>query len=191
MIDSNGLLPQYINERNNNTPVPGTDSPMGSISWVWGNIADNGCGVIAIFNVLLNTNPNLSFINVRDMMLSQEAALGFGKLGVSPFSISKILSLTEGYQTKEHTFFNQSAWITTANEVNQIIVLYQWGATNMHYIYGIRCFPPTNGATSEHYFAFYNEGFTDPLSHRMTMTQLLEYFDDNNCTPIWMWGIYK
>ena len=29
------------------------------------------------------------------------------------------------------------------------------------------------------------------LARRMTMSQLLDYFDNEECTPLWMWGIYK
>ena len=192
MVDYTGQLPCFINEQNYDTPVPGTDLTMGEIKWVWGNIADNGCGVIAIFNVLLTTNANISFLSVRDKMLIQEAALGFGLLGVCPAPISKILKLSTDYQVEEHTLFNQSAWVDTANRSSQVIILYKLkGTMGMHYIYGMRCFPTTNGACNDHYFMFYNEGFADPVQHKMTMSQFLDYLEDKGRTPIWLWGIYK
>lgn len=51
------------NDQNDNVVVPGSSDTMKDISWVWGNISENGCGVIAVYNVMAVTNRNYSFIS--------------------------------------------------------------------------------------------------------------------------------
>ena len=64
MIDTVGQFPRFIYEQNNDTEVSGTKKTMGNISWGRGNIAANGCGIIAVFNLVV-TNTSYNFMQVR------------------------------------------------------------------------------------------------------------------------------
>ena len=193
MIDVIGKYPQFINDQNDNVVVPGSSDTMKDISWVWGNISENGCGVIAVYNVMAVTNRNYSFIQVRDIMLYREAALFFGLLGVNPLAIAPSLALLDGQKTQEHWGYDRNEWISTANTSDQIIVLYKYSDTlAMHYVAGIRCIGPGNGAYKDHYFLFINDPYvSDPFRQRLTMAQYLDIFESKGCTPIWMAKIYK
>lgn len=173
--------------------VPGSSDTMKDISWVWGNISENGCGVIAVYNVMAVTNRNYSFIQVRDIMLYREAALFFGLLGVNPLAIAPSLALLDGQKTQEHWGYDRNEWISTANTSDQIIVLYKYSDTlAMHYVAGIRCIGPGNGAYKDHYFLFINDPYvSDPFRQRLTMAQYLDILESKGCTPIWMAKIYK
>ena len=193
MIDVIGKYPQFINDQNDNVVVPGSSDTMKDISWVWGNISENGCGVIAVYNVMAVTNRNYSFIQVRDIMLYREAALFFGLLGVNPLAIAPSLALLDGQKTQEHWGYDRNEWISTANTSDQIIVLYKYSDTlAMHYVAGIRCIGPGNGAYKDHYFLFINDPYvSDPFRQRLTMAQYLDILESKGCTPIWMAKIYK
>ena len=64
MIDTVGQFPRFIYEQNKDTEVSGTKKTMGNISWGRGNIAANGCGIIAVFNLVV-TNTSYNFMQVR------------------------------------------------------------------------------------------------------------------------------
>ncbi len=192
MEDVAGSLPQFINEQNDQASVPGTDKTMGDISFALGNIANNGCGVIAFYNVLVYSSPGLSFMYVRDDVVKCDLPLAYGLAGVNPLGIKYYLEEWQRYKVENYWItVDRSEWISLANRVEHIILLYQWDTFNFHYVYGYRCFPLTNGATNEHYFALFNEGFEFPYANRMTMSQIFDYYDQNGCTLVMMWGIVK
>ena len=104
MFDNEGVAPEYINEQYADTVItvyPGVQAQMKDIGFgSFGNIAANGCGVIAAYNVIVakekrqieytvpTAGPKVptSFGQVRDDLQQQGAPLLDGILGAGVYS---------------------------------------------------------------------------------------------------------
>ena len=158
MFDNEGVAPEYINEQYADTVVtvyPGVQAQMKDIGFgSVGNIAANGCGVIAAYNVIIAkeerqiqyTNPTAgpkittSFGQVRDDLEKQGAPLLEGILGAVPWTVANYL---KNYYNNVVTLFNvnYSGWGQLAARSAAFILLYKFNGAfdfRMHYISGIR-----------------------------------------------------
>ena len=158
MFDNEGVAPEYINEQYADTVVtvyPGVQAQMKDIGFgSVGNIAANGCGVIAAYNVIIAkeerqiqyTNPTTgpkittSFGQVRDDLEKQGAPLLEGILGAVPWTVANYL---KNYYNNVVTLFNvnYSGWGQLAARSAAFILLYKFNGAfdfRMHYISGIR-----------------------------------------------------
>ena len=141
MFDNSGVSPEYINEQYNDTllKINGEYQRMENIQWgIWGNIANNGCGVIATYNVILSKNPEIDFGEIRDEMWQSNTPLFQGAFGVNPFYLEQYLH-TRYAAVLTALDSNLGAWGKTVAAAESVIVLYQLPNTlAMHYISGIR-----------------------------------------------------
>lgn len=69
---------------------------MKNISMGIGNIADNGCGVIATYNVMLSKSLKVSFNSVKISLILLGGLIAGGKLGISPIAMKNICELRFG-----------------------------------------------------------------------------------------------
>ena len=87
MIDIEGTIPQYIDSQR--------DPQYADIKYGFfgGNIGENGCGVVAVYNLLLSYSKRITFGKVNSDLTSITRGItsfvynGIGKIGVSPYSI--------------------------------------------------------------------------------------------------------
>ncbi len=141
MFDNEGVAPEYINEQYADTVItvyPGVQAQMKDIGFgSFGNIAANGCGVIAAYNVIVakekrqieytvpTAGPKVptSFGQVRDDLQQQGAPLLDGILGASPWAITNYL---KNYYNNVVTLFsaNLKNWGSLASVSDAIVVLY-------------------------------------------------------------------
>ncbi|MDD7393052.1 MAG: RHS repeat-associated core domain-containing protein, partial [Eubacteriales bacterium] len=84
LIDKNGEAPSYINNQNDNN--------VKNIKWgLAGNTWANGCGWIAVYNVMLSYSKKITYQYVINGLTLAGGVLGFGKLGADPRGITKYL----------------------------------------------------------------------------------------------------
>ena len=82
MIDEDGYAPKYISNQYGNYKIDG--KKMKDISFGFGNIAANGCGVISAYNVLLSKSSKVKFNNVKNGISWSGGLNAGGLLGVNP-----------------------------------------------------------------------------------------------------------
>lgn len=163
---------------------------MSEVSWgLLGNIASNGCGVIAAYNVLLSTDSNTNFGKVKNQLEAYGAALAFGKLGASPFALAQ-------YMRSKFWFVHTAGaftylWGAKAELSQSVIVLIKWGdGLQMHYIAGIGTGTGGKGGS----FRFYNSGLRDKKGKSidgksMSIWTFLDYVKSNGATPEYLIGV--
>jgi hypothetical protein len=184
-IDPDG---RFIDEQEDTTRVKYRKKSieMKDIKWgPLGNIVDNGCGVIAAYNVFYSKNPYTSFIKVRDELKKIGAYILFGKLGVLPAALasymeSKFNDVYSNFDILGIDLLN-SVNVEKSGQANAVIVLVAWDNVlekGMHYFTGIR-----KEGTDEFYF--YNSGITSVNKHTpITMEQLAEKINAEQATPM-------
>ena len=192
MVDVDGNAPAYISSQENNTMVKinGKMKRMRDIRWGWfGNIASNGCGVIAAYNVLLSRSSKTDFGKVKNQLSSYGGALGFGKLGVDPYALTMYM--------RSKFWFVQTAgastywWGIKAELSQSVIVLIKWGGgLSMHYIAGIGTGQGDVGGS----FKFYNSYLYDKKGNSidgktMSIWTFIDYVKSNGATPVYFIGV--
>lgn len=159
---TNGEAPSYINNQNDNN--------VKNIKWgLSGNTGANGCGWIAVYNVMLSYSKKITYQYVINGLTSAGGVLGFGKLGADPRGITKYL--------KSKFWFVYTAgpiiylWGIKSELSGGIIVLYQhkgWNSS-LHYIAGIK-----EGMRGRALFCFHNSDVYD--SRHVTIDNRLMSF---------------
>lgn len=122
---------------------------MRDIRWgSLGNIGDNGCGVIAAYNVFVGLGYNLSFDQVLYQLSCMGAPLAGGLLGVDPTVLFDYMKMR--FKNVSQKFGGYLGdWNQTALRARAVIILYKYPSMRMHYVAGIKY--KTTGC-----FRFYN-----------------------------------
>ena len=121
------------------------------------SVKDNGCGAIAIYNVLHSYSSKITINKVLSNLRWMYGSIVYnniGLVGISPFSVSKYL--------KSKFWFLHTAgpitylWGIKAELSGAVIVLYQhkgWNSS-LHYVAGIKTGDGAGGS-----FRFYNDSY--------------------------------
>jgi len=166
----------------------------------WGNVRDNGCGAIAIYNILHSYSPGITIFHVLSNLRWKYGSLidhplalkglsiynNIGLIGIAPTSITNYL--------KSHFFFTYVAssitylWGIKAELSGGIIVLYQYkGLTSsLHYVAGIKTGDGEGGS-----FRFYNDlYYTNKYGTKsISIWKYIDLLKEEGCKPIAFWGV--
>ena len=146
----------------------------------YGNIADNGCGVIAVYNVLISKGYKGSFEAVIFFLtMSLYDYVGVG--GISPASI-EVYMWTRF--SKVHADFRASKWRSIGKKSEAVITLFKWpNQIAAHYVAGIKA---KNGKGKR--FRFYNT-FSGINGKKISMKKYKSTLKANQCTPLYCIGV--
>ena len=172
---------KYIHRQNDEELINGVK--MSDISFGFGNISDNGCGVIAAYNILITWDSDITFHRVKcDIMLCGGLLAG-GLLGTEPLSLFEYMLWKCGFATIST---DTSKWVDIANRCDAVIVLTQNGWT-MHYFARIK--------QSDGSYIFYNSFLADSNGdidfRSMSIDDLLLCIANKDKTPVLMIGVDK
>jgi hypothetical protein len=150
------------------------------IQWgLFGNISDNGCGVIAAYNILVSKSLFTDFGTVKNELTSVGGVLlGIGSIGVDPVSLSLYMEIK--FSNVNSYWFHSDNWETKATgQVDGVIVLVKWeGTLAMHYFAGI----PSGNADE---FYFYNSSITGVDDYRaISLSELVNKINAIDATPM-------
>jgi len=103
-----------------------------------GNIGDNGCGVIAAYNVFIGLGYDyMSFDKVLYQLSCMGAPLAGGLLGVDPTVLLDYMKIRFKNVSLEMGG-NARNWNQTALNARAVIILYKYPSMAMHYVAGIK-----------------------------------------------------
>ena len=180
-----GDKPEYIiSAQNSETMVDGKS--MKDISFGFGNIAKNGCGVIAAYNVIASYGTEITFNRVKNGVIIFGGLLFFGALGSNPFAIRNYLMTYFGLVTSAGPL--TYTWGIIAELSEAIIVLLAYSDT-WHYVAGIS----DGGSKYGGSFKFYNTGIKsknksiDGVS--MSIWEFIEYAKVDGGVPLYIIGV--
>jgi hypothetical protein len=156
---------------------------MRNTKWGWfGNIADNGCGVIAAYNVLYSKNRNTNFFTVKDELAKKGGVLlGIGLIGVDPFGLASYME-TKFTNVETYGLVMNGSDTGIIGQVDAVIVLVAWDplTDGMHYFAGI---PKDSSGSGE--FFFYNSGVDDVNDYEaISLEQLYEKINNMRAAPL-------
>ncbi len=178
----------YINEQTDNTKVNGVKMKKLRFGLL-GNVSDNGCGVIAVYNALL---PYLrKKINFNSILKSvDDKALLFGCAGTNPKTIDKYLKKQKFLKCilKFDPFANpdsinyNSVIMFIERLCKSVILLYNYSSSllHWHYIAGVR----KNGVK----FKFYNAN-SDLKNECYSVFDCIDKLENNRTVTMMIWGI--
>ena len=181
-VDNHGTASSYIDNQDD-------------VSWknvqfgFWGNVYYNGCGAIALFNVLHAYSKKITFNSVLTQLRFTPGSIIYNNLGVigtSPAAITSHLS-------RRFLFLHTAGpitylWGIKAELSGAIIVLYQnkgWNAP-LHYVAGINYGNNYGGS-----FRFYNDSkYRKKYGNiRMSIWEYIDFLRQNGCKPLLFWGV--
>lgn len=172
----------YIHDQTDDFIVEG--KRMADISLGIGNVADNGCGVIAAYNVLRAIGKSVTFTQVKKDIIKKLGLNAGGLLGINTFSLRRyIKSRCSGVWYSKQ---NDAVWIENSRQAKAVIILVRWKKSLMlHYISGIK---------SGGEYIFYNSGIWDEDGvcvdgRKLTMEAFLSYVRVQGATPLWILGV--
>lgn len=203
-VDVEGHRPQYITEQTRGTLVDGKYMKDIKIGF-FGNVGDNGCGAIAVYNVMVANGYERSFIDlVTDMYVAEvfreplavkhggvlrKLAWPFrviwnavGTLGLEPGILANYLQMKFRFVKLK----SNRGWDAIARGSTAIITLFKWPGNGGHYVAGIK---KKNGRK----FRFYNHGF-DEKNYRdryITMARYDRILKKEGCTKLAIIGVGK
>ena len=192
MVDDDGYAPAYISSQDDKTTVKinGKTEKIQNIRWgLVGNIKDNGCGVIAAYNVLLSRSSRTDFGKVKSELSFCGGALAYGKLGASPFALTRYM-YSKFWRVRTAGAITY-LWGIKAELSQSVIVLIKWGGgLGMHYIAGIGTGQRDVGGS----FKFYNSSLYDERGKSidgktMSIWTFLDYVRANGATPVYFIGV--
>jgi len=157
---------------------------MKDIKWgTKGNIADNGCGIIAAYNVLLHYSSSISFSSVLNALKKRGGPIiQRGKMGLNPFSLTNYLR-TKFWNVKTASSWTY-LWGIKAELSECVIVLYALSKFNgAHYIAGINTGLTREGGS----FKFYN--FDNKSQKYRSIWTIIDEIRKGGGTPIAFWGV--
>ena len=180
-----GDKPEYIiSEQKSYTMVDG--KPMKDISLGFGNIAQNGCGIIAAYNVIASYGTEVTFNRVKKGVIHLNGLVFGGWLGTNPFVIRNYLTLYFGlvFSAGPLTYI----WGIIAELSEAVIVLLACSDT-WHYVAGIS----DGGSKYGGSFKFYNTGISirdesiDGVS--MSIWEFIKYARADGVVPLYIIGV--
>ena len=157
----------------------------------WGNVYDNGCGAIAIYNVLYSYSKKIKLENVLSnlrWMYGSFVYNNIGKLGISPGSVTRYLA--SKFWFKYTSGPNTYLWGIKAELSGAIIVLYQhkrWNSS-LHYVAGIKNGSGSYGGS----FRFYNceDSYKKKYGNNsISIWKFIDYLRGNGYKPMMFWGV--
>lgn len=167
----------YIDSQTDDTVIE--DRKLGDIVYGDGTIADNGCGVIAVYNIMRSKSEKVSFTSVKDEMIHYGSLHTNGLFGTNPFALIEYLQSQFGEVSVSGA--NPERWSQKAQAAEALILLYRLPhAFVMHYVGGIR--------TCAGKFRFYNS-LPAPCSKALTLNEFLSYLQTEDCTPLLFIGV--
>lgn len=148
-VDSTGF---YLYQQNKSYPVNGIE--MGNIPWGKSNIADNGCGPIAMYNILYSVEPNSSFNATMDILIALD---GIPKNGGTKWQA--LIDAMNLYFYKVYTYDSNTAhWgAGVKGKVDGIIVRIEKNDIG-HAFAGVSVY--FDDTTWHNYFEFFNSGIS-------------------------------
>jgi hypothetical protein len=183
---------KYISAQTAKTQIlmDGKMTAMKDIKWsIFGNIADDGCGVIAAYNVLLSRNLASDFGSLKREMENAGTAALFGLLGVNPFVLANYMGKKCGIvQTFGPFALKHGIDDAMFRSMKSIIIMLKWvNQLTMHYVAGVE------GA--EGVFRFYNTdlsalGIGDVDGQAMSAADFFNALKDNGDTALYAIGIF-
>ena len=180
-----GDKPEYIiSEQKSYTMVDG--KPMKDISLGFGNIARNGCGIIAAYNVIASYGTEVTFNRVKKGVIHLNGLVYGGWLGTNPFVIRNYLMLYFGFVFSAGPL--TYIWGIIAELSEAVIVLLAYSNT-WHYVAGISDGRTKYGGS----FKFYNTGISirdesiDGVS--MSIWEFIKYARADGGVPLYIIGV--
>lgn len=145
-VDVEGHRPQYIDEQSDETVIDGVKmKDILILNGKGGDVANNGCGAIAVYNVMVSQGYTGTFQKVLSEMQIMIGRIGRGILrllkdGFDIFSIRKVLKKLFSYCKLGFTmslFDDQKTyWTKILRKSCAIVVRYEYRG-GAHYIAGI------------------------------------------------------
>ncbi|MBE5928287.1 MAG: hypothetical protein E7267_02790 [Lachnospiraceae bacterium] len=176
MIDEDGEASKYINDQ--------SDSSIRNIKWgLYGKTGPNGCGWVAVYNVMVSYSNKITYRYVIDGLGLAGGVLGFGKLGTAPGAITRYLKSKFWFVRTAGPITN--LWGIKAELSGCVIVLYQhrgWNG-NLHYVAGIKVGGGVDGK-----FDFYNDPYTKG-KRRISIWKYIDILKKNGCKILMFWGV--
>ena len=161
---------------------------MEELPLMMGNVAQNGCGMIAAYNVLHAFSEKVTFGSVYNAF-NNPLAMFFrvGLLGVDPLYLTSymqshfLITWTAGPVT--------NLWGIKAEMSEAVIVLLKWPDTlAMHYIAGISTgYGGTGGSFRFYGTSFKKENYVDGTA--ISIWNLLDILEKEGAMPIYMIGV--
>ena len=181
-IDSFGTASGYIDNQN--------DSAWKSVAvGFWGNVKDNGCGAIAIYNILHSYSKKITIKKVLSNLRWMYGSIiynNLGVIGISPTSVTNYLAskFIFRYTAGPITYL----WGIKAELSGGIIVLYQhkgWNSS-LHYVAGIKTGGGAGGS-----FRFYNDSYYKKKygTKSISIWKYIDLLKENGCKPLLFWGV--
>ena len=155
----------------------------------WGNVKDNGCGAIAIYNVLRSYSSNITINTVLSNLRWMYGSViynNIGLIGISPVSVTNYLRRKFWFLCKASSI--TFLWGIKAELSGAVIVLYQhrgWNSS-FHYVAGIKTGSGYGGS-----FRFYNDRYYKDR-YGVKSISIWKYIDllkANGCKPLMLWGV--
>ena len=151
---------------------------------ILGNLAANGCGIIAIYNVLIAAGKYKTLTQIAiDVDVRYKGTLAYGALGANPVAIQNYLISSAGFRVESKTLFPLE-W-NQYSSCDAVIVLTQNpDGLSMHYMAGI--------ASGGGNFRFYN-GYNRYKETKDYNGKPYAYYgalQRQNITPITIFGIW-
>ncbi len=181
-IDEFGTSSGYIDNQDN--------SSWKSVAvGFWGNVKDNGCGAIAIYNILYSYSKKITITKVlSNLRLVYGSFLynNIGVIGISPASVT--LYLASKFIFKYTGGPITTFWGIKAELSDGIIVLYQHKGliSPLHYVAGIKTGGGVGGS-----FRFYNDDYYKKKfgTKSISIWKYLDLLKENGCKPLLFWGV--
>ncbi len=179
MVDKNGLAPGYINDQ--------WDKSVKDIKWgLLGKTGPNGCGWIAVYNVMRSYSNKITYKYVINGLTLAGGVLALGKLGVNPIGVT--IYLSQKFWIVYNASYSSTFWKMRSKFSNAIIILYQrkgWNAP-LHYVAGIKIKKNGNGL-----FRFYNDSYyTQKYKGKaISVGDYINLLKSNGCKLIMFWGV--
>ena len=158
MVYGDDFTPIYITKQSAEelVTINGIKEKMSDIRWgLLGNVKNNGCGIIASYNIMASKSPLITFEDVLSDIKKRYGAFLAGLFGVKPWTLYNYLS--EKFRFHWKVFFKTEfpSFDAKTQSSNAMIILVKWkGKLSMHYIAGIW----HKNTESDAWFTFYNTG---------------------------------
>ena len=155
----------------------------------WGNVKDNGCGAIAIYNVLRSYSSNITINTVLSNLRWMYGSViynNIGLIGISPVSVTNYLRRKFWFLCKASSI--TFLWGIKAELSGAVIVLYQhrgWNSS-FHYVAGIKTGSGYGGS-----FRFYNDRYYKDryVVKSISIWKYIDLLKANGCKPLMLWGV--
>ena len=153
---------------------------------LYGNVANNGCGIVAVYNVLYSYRYNINFLTVCNTLSQQNLYNTVGLGGITPGSIINYL-YSKFRTVYVSSGFNINSWIRAANASGAIIVWYQnpGAFSPLHYVAGVSV-----GRYGK--WNFYNDAYLiKNKTKNISISQYINILLTNNYKPLMIIGVSR